>query len=480
MNTTVTVLIVYLGILAALAIWSRRETHTLSGFYLAGKKLPYWVVAFSTNATGESGWLLLGLSGMGYLVGYQAYWVVVGEIIGIALSWGLISRRLKRLSDGHDSITVPDVLSSKFEDKGHLIRAIAVVIILAMVTTYMTAQMVASGKALSTFMGMDYATGVAVGGAIIIAYTFIGGYKAVSYTDVLQGVLMLVGLIIVPAAAIYAGGGWSSVASNLTAQDPNFTNMFALTDDGGIKGWVAVVSFVAIGLPFLGVPQLLVRYMSARDDNELRKARIVSVLVLLVFTFGAVTAGIAGRALFPGLEDQETIFPTIANQLFPPLVAGVLMVIVLSAIMSTADSLLLLASSAVVRDTMQKILGSTKSDHQLAGYGKIVTILVGILAIALAIPEAKFIFWFVLFAWSGLGAAFGPVVICLLYYKKTTRQGVIAGMLGGFLTSVAWVLFFKEQTYDLYEAVPGFIVGMVLTYSVSALTFKPAVQENGG
>jgi len=417
---------------------------------------------------------------MGYAVGAQAYWVVVGEIIGIALSWGLISRRLKRLSDDHDSITVPDVLAAKFEDKGHLIRAIAVVIILAMVTTYMTAQMVASGKALSTFMGMDYATGVAVGGTIIIAYTFIGGYKAVSYTDVLQGVLMLVGLIIVPVAAIYAGGGWSSISSNLTAQDPNFTNMFALTDSGGIKGWVAVVSFVAIGLPFLGVPQLLVRYMSARDDNELKKARIVSVLVLLVFTFGAVTAGIAGRALFPGLEDQETIFPTLANQLFPPVVAGVLMVIVLSAIMSTADSLLLLASSAVVRDTMQKILGSTKSDHQLAGYGKIVTILVGILAIALAIPEAKFIFWFVLFAWSGLGAAFGPVVVCLLYYKKTTREGVIAGMLGGFLTSVAWVLLFKEQTYDLYEAVPGFIVGMVLTYAVSAMTFKPSAQENGG
>jgi len=479
MNSIVIVLVVYLGLLAAFAIWSQRETGTLSGFYLAGKKLPFWVVAFSTNATGESGWLLLGLTGMGYAVGAQAYWVVVGEIVGIALSWGLISRRLKRLSDKHDSITVPDVLAAKFDDKAHLIRAIAVVIILTMVTTYMTAQMVASGKALSTFMGLDYGMGVVVGGVIIIAYTFVGGYKAVSYTDVLQGVLMLLGLIAVPVAAIYAGGGWASIISNLAAQDPNFTSMFALTD-GGIKGWVAALSFVAIGLPFLGVPQLLVRYMSARDDNELKKARYVSVAVLLVFTFGAVTTGIAGRALFPGLEDQETIFPTIANQLFPPVVAGVLMVVVLSAIMSTADSLLLLASSAVVRDTMQRILGSAKSDHQLAGYGKIVTILIGILAIALAVPEAKFIFWFVLFAWSGLGAAFGPVIVCLLYYKKTTREGVIAGMLGGFLTSVVWVLALKEQAYDLYEAVPGFIVGIILTYAVSALTYKPAVQEGGG
>ena len=479
MNSLVVVLIVYLGLLAAFAVWSRRETGTLSGFYLAGKKLPYWVVAFSTNATGESGWLLLGLTGMGYAVGAQAYWVVVGEIAGIALSWGLISRRLKRLSDDVDAITVPDVLAAKFEDSWHLIRAVAVVIILTMVTAYMTAQMVASGKALSSFIGMDYATGVAVGGAIIIAYTFIGGYKAVSYTDVLQGVLMLAGLIVVPAAAIYAGGGWDSVSSNLVAQDPNLISMFSLTE-GGVEGWVAAVSFVAIGLPFLGVPQLLIRYMSARDDVELKKARVVSVIVLLFFTAGAVTAGIAGRALFPGLDDAETIFPTLSNELFPPLISGVLLVVVLSAIMSTADSLLLLASSAIVRDTMQKILGSAKGDHVLAGYGKVVTILIGIVAIAFAIPEAKFIFWFVLFAWSGLGAAFGPVIVCLLYYRKTTREGVIAGMLSGFLTSVVWVLALKEQTYGLYEAVPGFLIGFIVTLLVSAATHQSSQQSRHG
>ena len=189
MSTTVTVLIVYLGILAALAIWSRRETHTLSGYYLAGKKLPYWVVAFSTNATGESGWLLLGLSGMGYAVGMQAYWVVVGEILGIAAAWWVVSRRLKKLGDASDAITVPDILTAKFVDRWHLIRAVAVVIILVMVTAYVTAQMVASGKALQSFLGMDYSTAVIVGSVFIIGYTFIGGYKAVSYTDVVQGVL---------------------------------------------------------------------------------------------------------------------------------------------------------------------------------------------------------------------------------------------------------------------------------------------------
>jgi len=471
MTVTVAVLVGYLAILAALAIWSRNETHSLKGFYLAGKKLPYWVVAFSTNATGESGWLLLGLTGMGYAYGAHAYWVIVGEMIGIGLSWGLISRRLKRLGDDTESITVPDVLSAKFADRLHIIRAIAVVIIVVMVTTYVSAQMVATGKAFSGFIDLDYRLGVIVGAVIIISYTFVGGYKAVSYTDVVQGVLMLAGLMVVPIVAVQAAGGWGGVVSTLDKIDPEFMNMFARLD-GSAAGLIAVVSLAAIGLPFLGVPQLLIRYMSARDDDELRKARWVSIVVLFIFLMGAVTAGIAGRALFPELADREQVFPTLASELFPPLLTGVLFVIVLSAIMSTVDSLLLLASSAIVRDTMQKIVGSTKSDKTLAGYGKFVTIVIGIIAVlvALFMAENKLIFWFVLFSWSGLGAAFGPVVLALLFDKRTTAAGVAAGMLGGFLTSVIWVQFFKEGAYGLYEAIPGFMVGALATVIVSRLT----------
>ncbi len=471
MSTTVTVLIVYLGILAALAIWSRRETHTLSGYYLAGKKLPYWVVAFSTNATGESGWLLLGLSGMGYAVGVQAYWVVVGEILGIAASWWIIARRLKKFGDETDAITVPDVLAAKFEDRWNLIRGVAVAIILVMVTAYVTAQMVATGKAFSSFLGMEYATGVVVGSIFIIGYTFVGGYKAVSYTDVVQGVLMLLGLIAVPAAAIIASGGWGEVQDNLTLQDPALVDMFAVSN-GGQSALIVIASFIAIGLPFLGVPQLLIRYMSARDDVEIKKARIVSLAVLLVFTAGAVTAGVAGRALFPGLDDSETIFPVLSNNLFPEIIAGMLLVVVLSAIMSTVDSLLLLASSAVVRDTYQKIMGTTKSDESLSNYGKCVTVIIGAIAVVMGIQEPRVIFDFVLASWSGLGSAFGPAVIGILYYKRITWEGVIAGMAGGFLASVVWLTCFKADYGGLYEAIPGFIVGFMLTYGVSALTHK--------
>jgi sodium/proline symporter len=468
-SATVTVLIVYLGVLAALAVWSRRETHTLSGFYLAGKKLPFWVVAFSTNATGESGWLLLGLSGMGYLVGTQAYWVVVGQMTGIALSWWLVARRLKALGDDTDAITVPDVMASKFEDKWHLIRALSVLIILVMVTTYVTAQMVATGKAFSSFLGMEYETGVIVGSIIIIGYTFVGGYKAVSYTDVVQGVLMLLGLIAVPTAAIVAAGGLAEVRDSLRLQDPALLDMFAF---GATPVWIGVASFLAIGLPFMGVPQLLVRYMSARDDAEIRKARIMSLVVLFVFGVGAVTAGVAGRAVYPGLEDSEAIFPVISNNLFPPLVSGLLLVVVLSAIMSTVDSLLLLASSSAVRDTYQKIMGSEDSDERLSTYGKLVTIVIGVFAVVLGVQEPRVIFHFVLASWSGLGSAFGPALLGILYYRHITWLGVLSGILGGFSVSVVWLMVFKDDWHGLYEAIPGFIAGLVLTFGVSRLSYK--------
>ena len=477
MSYTLLALVAYLALLAGLAAWSRRETHSLSGFFLGGKKLPYWVVAFSTNATGSSGWLLLGLTGMGYAVGVQAFWVMLGKLIGVTLSWQLVSRRLKRLGDETDSITVPDVLAARFDDRRHVLRTIAVFIILTMVCAYVTAQMVATGKAFSSFMGLDYNAAVIIGAVIIIAYTFVGGYKAVSYTDVAQGLLMLLGLIVVPLVAINAAGGLTAVLDGLEATDPGLLNVMG-PETSAIPGWVVAASFLAIGLPYLGVPQLLVRYMSVDRVEELGKARNVSILVIILFDLGAISAGMAGRVLFPGLDDPETVLPLLSTELLPPLVAGVMLVIVLSAIMSTVDSLLLLASSAVVRDGIQKMAGSRRSDASLATIGKAVTLVVGVVSVAFALLKTQVIFWFVLFSWSGLGAAFAPVVLCALYDRRANLAGAIAGMLGGFLTSVAWVLFFKTVYYDLYEMIPGFIVGLLLTLIVSRLTGRQDVQRN--
>jgi len=470
------VFLAYLAILCGVTIWSRTETRTMKGYFIAGKKLPPWVVAFSTNATGESGWLLLGLTGMGYAAGAQAFWVTAGEVIGISLSWLLMSRRLKRLSDQTDAITVPDVIAARFGDSGQLLRSISVLIILVMVGAYVAAQMVATGKAFAGFTELNYAQGVLLGAAVIIAYTLIGGYKAVAWTDLVQGLLMLFGLILLPFVAIHAADGWSSVVDTLHSEDPGLLSIW------GPKGkstaaLVAIFSFLAVGLPFLGVPQLMVRFMSARSEESLVPAMAISVAVIFCFDAGAVLTGMAGRALFPGLADPETILPLLSTKLLPPLLTAVMMVVVLAAIMSTVDSLLILASSAVVRDYLQKIRRSNKSDPSLAKTGKFVTLIIGMIGVVFALQQSPLIFWFVLFAWSGLGAAFGPVLLCALWYPRTNLWGALAGMVGGFLTTMAWVLWFKSVTYQLLEVIPGFIVGLFFTITVSRVTADAGAND---
>ena len=476
MNIILTVFIIYLAILVGLALWSRGETHTMSGYFIAGKNLPPWVVAFSTNATGESGWLLLGLTGMGYAAGAQAFWVVAGEVIGIALAWLLLSRRIKRLSDESDSITVPDVLAARFDDRAHILRKLSVLIILVMVGAYVAAQMVATGKAFDGFTELNYSAGVIVGAVIIILYTLVGGYKAVAWTDLIQGILMLLGLIVVPVIAIDAAGGWSAVTSNLLEQDAGLLTPWG-PDGKSTTAMVGIISFLAVGLPFMGVPQLMVRFMSARSEKSLVPAMGISITVILLFDLGAVLTGMAGRALYPGLEDPESILPVISTSLLHPVLGGIMMVVVLAAIMSTVDSLLIMASSAVVRDYWQKILGSSLSDRALAHRGKLVTLIIGILGVAFALHQTPLLFWFVLFAWSGLGAAFGPVLLCAMWYPKTNLAGAIAGMLGGFITTVAWVLWLKPHFYDLLEVIPGFIVGLILTVTISNAKGRGAAKE---
>ncbi len=400
MSVITIVFLCYLIILIVVAAWSRKESTTLTGYFIADKKLPPWVVAFSTNATGESGWLLLGLTGMGYAVGAYAFWVVLGEVVGISLAWILISRRLKRYSDKTDSITLPDVLAARFDDKNHVLRRISVLIILVMVMTYVAAQMVATGKAFDGFTDLSYTWGVVVGSTIIIAYTLVGGFKAVAWTDLIQGILMLLGLIILPVVSINAGGGWDSISSKLMAQDPGLLSIWG-PDGKSTLAMIGIISFVAIGVPFMGVPQLMVRFMSARSEKSLVPAMTISVLVILMFDIGAVLTGMAGRAMFPGLEDPESILPLMSNAMLPEWMAGIMMVVVLAAIMSTVDSLLILASSTVVRDYMQKIRESSLSEKALANRGKLLTLIIGVIGIGFALQQSPMIFWFVIFAWNG-------------------------------------------------------------------------------
>ena len=472
------VFIVYLGALIGLALWSRRETRTVEGYFLAGRKLPPWVVAFSANATGESGWLLLGLTGMGYAVGVQAFWIAAGEVLGVALAWGLLSRRLKRLADETDSITVPDVLEAGLQDPKQILRKLSLAIILIMVTFYVAAQMVATGKALDGFTDLSYSSGLLLGAGVIIAYTLIGGFKAVAWSDLLQGLLMLAGLIVLPSVAIDAAGGFSQVVDELGQQDPGLLSPWGPEGESPLA-LIAILSFLAIGIPFVGAPQLMVRFMSARSEASLGPAMAISVVVIALFDIGAVLTGMAGRVLLPGLEDPEAILPALSNLLLHPALAGVMMIVVLAAIMSTVDSLLILASSAVVRDYLQKIRGSTLENRSLVKIGKWVTLAIGLIGAAFGLNQTPLIFWFVLFAWSGLGAAFGPPLLCLLWFPMTTYKGAAAGMLAGFATTVLWVVFFKAASGNLLEIIPGFAVGLAVTLGVSRATSASHSRRSG-
>ncbi len=455
----VAVLVMYGIVLIVIGFWASRESGSIAGYYVAGKKLPSWVIAFSSNATGESAWLLLGLTGMGYVIGVHALWVVMGEVLGVALAWVFVGLRFKHYTDRYDSITVPDYLESRFRDTRHVIRLVSVVIVLTMVTAYIAAQLTASGKAFGSFLGVSYEAGVLMGVVFILFYTVVGGFKAVAYNDLLHGVLMFIGLLVLPIVGIAAAGGWSAVMQQLDAIDPDLLKpmgSFGLS----AAGLASALGFIGIGLAFLGAPQLLTRFISARRPQEIVQGSVIAVLCIVVFDVGAIFAGMAGRVMFGGLADPETILPTMSAELFPAIFTGVFLVIVLAAIMSTVDSLLILASSAVVRDVIQKVFRPDLSERRLATLGRLTTAVIGIGALALALPEVRVVFWFVLFAWSG-------------FWSGTTKAGAISGMIAGFLAAVLWVLLFKERLYDLYEMLPGFFVGFAVTIGVSLLTKPP-------
>jgi len=462
------VAVAYLLVLVAIGVWARRGSGTVAGFYVADKDLPSWVVAFSSNATGESAWLLLGLTGAGYALGVHAFWVVLGEVAGVAAAWFWVARPFKRETDRYDSITVPDYLEDRFRDTTRRLRWVAAIVIFTMVAVYLAAQLTAAGKAFGTFLGMGYGTGVVVGAVVVLAYTAVGGFKAVAYSDLLQGVLMVAALIVLPVAAVAAAGGPGATLATLSRIDPALLRPMGAAGLS-VAGVASAVSLAGVGLAFLGVPQLLVRFISARSPDVIPAAGRIAVAVIIVFDVGAVVTGMAGRALVPALDDPETIMPLLSADLFPAVVTGLFLVVVLAAIMSTADSLLILASSAVVRDVLQKIYRPAMPERRVAWWGKVVTVVLGVAAVVVALGEVRVIFWFVLFAWSGLAAAFVPPVLCALFWPRTSRRGALAGMVTGFVVTVAWVLVFKAHAYDLYEMIPGVAAGLAATVGVSLL-----------
>lgn len=427
-------LILYLVVLVVIGVIASRRMKSLRDYFVGGKTMGYWSVAFSARATGESAWLLLGLTGMGAAVGVQAFWVVIGEVLGVAVAWLFMARRFKRLTDRFDSVTVPDYLESRFGDTRHHLRMVSAVSLVVFVTLYVAAQIDATGKAFEVFLHWDWYLGALVGFCVVLVYVAFGGFVAVVWSDLFQGAMMVAGLVLLPIVGFAVAGGVGPVLDGLYAQDP------VLLSFAGKEGWSAVgiagtLAFLCIGLGFMGSPQVFVRFMSLRDESEISRGATVAIAWTILADSGAVLIGMLARHSLG--VDGETALPMLVEHLMPTIVVGLYIAIVLSASMSTVDSLLVVGSSAAVRDWYQKVRHPNLDDASLVSRCRQATIAIASAALVVALLVATFtqersIFWFVIFGWSGIAATFCPTVILSLFWDRFTKNGALAAMITGF------------------------------------------------
>ena len=465
--------VVYLGILLVIGVIASRRMKDLRDYVVGGKRLGFLAVAFSARATGESAWLLLGLTGMGAAVGVRAFWVVAGEILGVMGAWLLLSRRFKRLTDRYDSITIPDYLESRFRDSTHALRMVAAFTLVVFVTIYVSAQIDATGQAAEKFLGFNYHLGAIIGFAVVILYTMSGGFLAVVWSDVFQGLMMVGGLVALPIAGIIAAGGFGPVFDGLRAQDPMLLTAFGEQGATAI-GIAGTLALLLIGIGFLGSPQIFARFLALRSEKEISKGAGVAFIWTMAADCGAVMIGILARHLIG--VDGEAALPDLAAHLFPAVIVGLYVAIVLSAIMSTADSLLVLASSAAVRDWYQRVRHPEMSDAALVQKSRIATLLLALVALGIslavaAISESRTVFWFVIFGWSGIAATFCPTMILSLFWSGMTRRGALCAMIAGF----AGVPIFKFLAPELPGQVGAFFKALEELTPSFALSFVVGV-----
>ena len=477
---TIAAFALYLVIIVIIAaLTSKRSSESSGSFFLGGRKLNEWVVAISAVASGRSSWLILGMSGSAYLYGVSAIWFLVGYIVMELILFLGPGIRLRRHAGAKEEITVPDYFSARF-GRSNLVRIIAVIAIIIFVIPYTAAQFKAGSKAFETTLGLSVNNGLLLTVLIVLVYTIIGGYLAVCYTDVVQAVMMIAGLVVLPIVAFIHMGGMSSILNSLGEQDPNLLNLWFL-------GVIGTIGGIGIGLGSPGNPHILVRYMSIDNPEDLRKSALVGTAWNVIMGWGALWIGLIGRAAFPDVSlldgDQEKVYTSLAQAHLHPFIVGLIIASLAAAIMSTCDSQLLVSASAITRDIYEKIIMKGRDSNQklvvlLSRLAILVIVLLG-LVIATNETISQSIFWMVLLAWAGLGAVFGPALLVSLYWKRMTLAGCIAGMVGGGVVTSVWWYYRKIVLVKvfgqgmIYELIPGFVVSLILIFVVSYLTKQP-------
>jgi SSS family solute:Na+ symporter len=454
-----------------------KRTKNQSDFFVGGRAMNKFVVALSAVSSGRSGWLVLGVSGTAYLMGTSAVWAVVGYITVEMFQFIYIGRKLRTETGTFDNITLLDYFESRFNDK-YLLRITGAVIIAIFITAYVAAQFNAGAKSLSTALDIPILTSLIISGLLILVYMVMGGYVAVAYNDVVRAVIMLIGLVLLPVVGLIKIGGFGVLLDTLSQLNPSLIDPFSLSIG-------AFFGFVGIGLGSPGQPHIVVRYMSIDDPDKLKYSTVIGTTWNVVMAWGAVFIGLLARILVPEVKDlpnadKEMVYLVLSSQYFGSVFYGLLVGGVFSAILSTADSQLLVVASTFVRDIYEKIVYERSrkrksrpplSESRKLMLSRVVVLVSGVLAIILAYLAQETIFWLVLFAWGGLGASFGTSLIFSLYWKRTSKYGIFAGMIVGTVVTIVWKLYLKDTT-GIYELIPAFFGSALAIFIVSLLSKK--------
>lgn len=463
----------YFAVMLFIGWLAFRKTTSHEGYMLAGRALPAWVAALSAGASDMSGWLIMGLPGAIYATGLIEGWIAVGLLIGAYLNWRLVAPRLRAYSEvSRNSITIPNFFENRLRDRSHLLRTISSIIILVFFTIYASSGMVAGGKFFESAFRGEYLVGMLIVTAVTLAYTLFGGFLGASMTDVVQGLMMVVALVLVPIVAIITIGGWGETTSIVETVGAGNLSIFGDASLTTTAVVLVILSGLAWGLGYFGQPHIIIRFMALRSPQEAASARRISTSWQFLSLLGAVSAGLIGIAYFDKFggapSDPETVVLLMSQVLLHPLISGFVLAAVLAAIMSTLSSQLIVCSSALVEDLYRASRKQAPSERTLVILGRTGVLAVAVIAALLAISPNDSILGLVSFAWAGFGAAFGPIVLLSLYWRGLTNWGALAGMLAGAATVFVW----KALDTGLYELLPAFVLATLTAFVVSKFTYR--------
>ncbi len=496
-------MIVYMAVVTGIGLYfAKRANESSENYFLGGRSLGPLVTAMSAEASDMSGWLLMGLPGVAYWYGLSdAIWTAIGLAAGTYLNWLFVAKRLHNYSViAGDSITLPDFFSNRFKEKNKVIMTIAAIFILVFFTVYASSCFVTVGKLFGALFGFKYQYMMFAGAVFVVFYTFVGGFLAETASDTMQAFVMIVALVTILIASTVAAGGVAAVIANAQAI-PGFFEFFGIaspilgTDgtqvllngipqfgEAGKYGLYTVLSTMAWGLGYFGMPQVLLRFMAIRDAKELKQSRRIATVWVIISLIAAVSIGIIGRALFPAelstYSEAENVFIVLSQKLLPALIAGFVMAGILAATISSSDSYLLIAASAFSKNIYQHLIKKDATDKQVMNISKMILIVISLVGIIIALDKDSVIFTIVSFAWAGFGATFGPITLFSLFWKRTTREGAISGMLSGGIMVFIWKLILKPMggIFGVYELLPAFIISCIFIYVVSKMTGEPSAE----